>query len=380
MRAKYDVIVVGAGPAGTSAAYTLACDGNAVLLVDSAVFPREKLCGGLLSRKSINFIKGLYGKDLCALSRSGVLEYVSEGYEIVSKGKIISEGQSRIPFYFVRRNIFDNWLMKQATTAGVTTLTGVGVTECDIRSKTLTLTDGRLLQGRFIIGADGVHSKIRKNVPHNRTRWRRGLASTIEIRFSREEYPALVYRPSIHLGYVPYGYGWVFPNKDSVLVGLGGKLTRGQNLAEFFRIFLGSLGVDTENLPQFRGAPLPYGNYLDHPYCGNVLLAGDAAGFVEPLFGEGIFWAMSSGQAAGAAVSKALKSGICAGAEYVRSLQGVYRELSCSLRLQQLVYAFNGGHGLNIFSAYALRFGPGVFLDLIHGQRSYHFLRKQPFV
>ncbi|GFM33429.1 NAD(P)/FAD-dependent oxidoreductase [Desulfovibrio subterraneus] len=378
MRSEYDVVVVGGGPAGATAALAVARRGCSVLVIEASDLPREKLCGGLLSRKTVRIVNRLHGTTDEDLVRLGIINYSSNGYRIVFDSKPLCDDVYDYPFHFVERAVLDAWLLDRAVEAGADLLTGVPVRDVNLATGAVVLRDGRMVRGRRIIGADGANSVVRRSFPVDKRAWTKSLASTVEVRIPRAQYPKDVAVPEVHIGPIAEGYGWVFPNSDHVVVGLGGRMPGGGNIAALFRVFCHELGIhDTDSL-QLKGHPLPFGNYLPRLVHGKGVLAGDAGGLVEPVFGEGIYFAIRSGEAAGESICRSLKRHRSPEAEYMRELRrDVYGEILGSRRMQRVLYFFDR-NGLNPLVKWGVRVGREVLLDVIHGRRSFRLFRKLP--
>lgn len=376
MRSEYDVTVVGGGPAGAAAALAAARCGLSVLVLEARLMPREKLCGGLLSRKTVQIVNRLYGASDKDLIRSGIINYSSHGYGIVFNNTLLCDDSYDYPFHFVDRAVLDAWMLEVSSTAGAEVVTGDAVTAADLKAGQVTLASGRTVRSRFIIGADGANSVVRRAFPVDRRSWGRALASTIEVRIPRSMYPREVDKPEVHIGPIAEGYGWVFPNRETVVVGIGGRARKGENLAVLFRRFLADLNVpDAASIP-LKGHPLPFGNYVTKPVYNTGLLAGDAGGLVEPVFGEGIYFAIRSGEAAGLAVAHAVRTGESPEPCYMRHLRSdVYAEIRNSKRMQRALYFFDR-YGMTPLVKLGVRMGRSVLLDVIHGRRSFCLFRK----
>jgi flavin-dependent dehydrogenase len=152
------------------------------------------------------------------------------------------------------------------------------------------------IQADFIIGADGVNSRVSKLIDGSRHR-KRTLAFGLECEIPRELLKRSVQSPEIYLGIARWGYGWVFPKKNSVTVGLAGLLHSNSGLQSNFEQFLRQICGFLPGIP-YEGHHIPFGHYLNMPGRAATLLVGDAAGLVEPVTGEGIAFAMLSGMLA----------------------------------------------------------------------------------
>lgn len=302
---RYDAVVVGGGPCGASAAFTLARNGYTVMVIDAGKFPRFKLCGGLLTGKSTAFLRDCFGMDASCLARAGALEGCENSYHIYAGGRRIVAGSNGSPFYFVRRDRFDSRLLKSAAAAGAVVREGTKVVHADCRTGKVHCHDGSSVCAEFIIAADGVHSTVRKAVCGG-LRYSVRQAVAVEVAVPRLHVPQEVQLPSVHLGLLQRGYGWLFPNRRNIVAGVGGLLCRGEHPARVLRTWLCGCGVQAGHIPQPRGYTLPFGGHLRRPFSGRVLLAGDAAGFADAVFGEGIYYAMLSGSLAAQAVMQAL--------------------------------------------------------------------------
>lgn len=376
MRSQFDVAVVGGGPAGATAALVAAEQGLSVCLLEAHALPREKLCGGLLSRKTMQIVNRLYGADAPLLTAAGIINYSTRGYDVVYDGTLLCSGSYAYPFHFVTRCDFDAWLLGHAERAGVRIRTGCAVTVADAEHGVLTLADGETVRATHIIGADGAKSVVRRAFPVCRKTWAKDVAATVEVRIPREMYPAPVERPQVHIGPVAEGYGWVFPNREDIVVGLGGKVAPGENLAALFRAFLSGLQVPDAQTLTFRGHPLPFGRCMEPPVHGRALLAGDAGGMVEPVFGEGIYFAIRSGEAAALAVGRAIRRNDAPLPYYMDGLRtDVLAEIAGSRRMQRILYFFDR-RGLNPLVKFGVKLGSHVLLDIVHGRRSFSSLRQ----
>jgi geranylgeranyl reductase family protein len=378
MNKTFDTIVCGGSLAGSAAALTLARQGRSVAVLDKATFPRTKLCGGLLTWKSVQLLDALFGETPRSLGEAGIVRDMADHYSIRTFSADLADGKLSYPFHFVDRTELDSRLLEHARRAGATIFENAEVAGCDPDSGEVLLKSGDTFRGKYVIGADGAHSVVRASFPEvDPHRMRRLTAATIEVKIPARDFPVPVNAPILYIGFLDAGYGWVFPNGVNVLLGICGLRDRDTHFAKLFRAYLDALGVAPDALSCQRGHPLPYGSYLHDPVHGRALLAGDAGGFVEPLFGEGIFFAMCTGMYAGQAVADALAGGNDACAAYTERLHRmILPELNGSDRLRWLLF-----RAMRWFGAGAIRrfitLGAGPLGDMVHGKRSYNWLRKK---
>ncbi|NDV20659.1 geranylgeranyl reductase family protein [Pseudodesulfovibrio sp. JC047] len=378
MTHTFDALICGGSLAGSAAGFALAKAGHSVAILDRATFPRPKLCGGLLTWKSVKLLEHLFGETPGTLTRAGAINYASNQYSIHTRTNAVAHGTLSFPFHFVDRTAFDALLLNKARQAGATIFQDTAVAHCDPARGIVTSQTGETFQGTAVIGADGANSVVRKSFSDVDTkRMRRLMAPTIEVRLPAHAFPRPVTHPELSIGFLDAGYGWVFPNNQSVIVGVCGLKTKNTNISQVFKEYLEFLKIDSEAIPDRRGHPLPYGNYLKEPVSGVTMLAGDAAGLVEPLFGEGIFFALCSGMYAGEAVAHGLAKQTSPGPEYIRRLnQQIIPELKASDHLRWAMskgMQWIGPWSLKLFLTMA-----GTPLgEMVHGMRSYSWLREK---
>jgi geranylgeranyl reductase family protein len=276
---RFDVAVIGAGPAGSVTAIHLARGGARVLLVDKASFPRDKPCGGGLTLRAVRQLP---------VDPGPVVEHEVDrmAFRLGWRSRFERQGR-RGPFVLMtQRRLLDHFLAEQAATAGAEFRDGVKVS--DVTERGLRV-DG----AEVVVGADGANGSSARAL---------GLGGPISHGVAYEGNAPFEDRfrglAVIELGTIPGGYGWVFPKGDHVNVGVGGWEEEGPRL----RAHLGELcrrhGIDGDSLQAVRGHRLPLRRAGFVPARGRGMLVGDAAGLVDPLTGDGMYEAFVSARLA----------------------------------------------------------------------------------
>jgi geranylgeranyl reductase family protein len=313
----WDVIVVGAGPAGCAAAYDLATSGRSVLLLDRCDFPRAKACAGGLTIKAVRALRYSI-KPVVVATAYGI--QVSKNFEHSA-----SLNSSKPLCLMTVREDLDAFCLNQPIGAGAEFRRIAQIYEVRELPDSVVLSTAKgNLQARFLIAADGANSQVRR-LMGDATWFRAGFALEAQVASSH-------HASDMHLdfGVVRDGYGWVFPKHGHLNVGLYSasqqdKITR-STLAEYIRNKLG-----TDKFDCVIGQYLGMGGRGNPHRHRRVLLVGDAAGLVDPLTGEGIYHAIVSGKAAARAINYELDEGVPA----VVTFQNEMREAQLDLGLSQ---------------------------------------------
>jgi geranylgeranyl reductase family protein len=366
MSFNYDLIIIGSGPAGSAAAVTAAQAGISVALLDKSQFPREKLCGGGVTGRSAQYLK-----DIFDITPDAHLFLDSTRVRLAYDGRAISQQNDTNPLYMTMRRDFDAVLHHHAVGAGVQVFAPVHVASIDPDAATVTLKDGRRLTGHVIIGADGANSAVARAL-YGRPFDPAQIGFGLEVELDRALFEDNT--TEIDLGAANWGYGWVFPKRDSITLGVGGIHALNPDMTAHFRTYLARHAPSLAETGNFKckGAFLPFGAYRKIPGRGRVLLAGDAAGLVDPITGEGIAWAMKSGQFAGQAVVEALSKGDpdLAMAAYMQRLSFIHREMEAARRIRALIYS----RPVRAFFPRAVERNPSMsrtYLRLLAGELDY---------
>jgi len=336
----YDAIVVGLGPAGATAAYYLAKEGLKVIAFDKAKFPRYKPCGGCISTK----VEGLLGFDISPVVedtvRGAVFTYRS-GHEI----EILSD---RPVGYNVMRDSFDDLIFRSALAAGAELKDGCRIKAIseDKDSVSVTTESGGTYRAKFLVGADGASGFVGRD-------WfgldpkEAAVSITAEVPYDRNLTGDIEGKLFIDLGLVPYGYGWIFPKKKFLSVGIAGEALKVRgNIKGYFNTFvethplLKDLHVDKRSgwtVPVFYekvGSPLS-------AVKGRVALAGDTGHLVDPFLGEGIYYAIRTAKAAASAIVDSITSGSSDLGAYQRWVaKELYPEFRAADKMSGLVYNY----------------------------------------
>lgn len=330
--AHFDIIVMGAGPAGAAAAHVAAKQGLSVALVDKARFPRDKLCGGGFTGRSYLYFTEIFEDEIPArlIETKTSVEFHADGQPLGLLPQIP-------PMHLTMRVDLDAEMQARALAAGARDFSGCRVAEIDTQTPALRLADGRRLTARVLIGADGVNSQVAKQLfGQSYDRAQIGFGLEVEAAPGPDNATTPL---RIDFGAADWGYGWHFPKSGSSTIGIGGVLSRNNDMKASMAAYLSQLGRDPA-LP-CKGHHLPFGEVRKTPGRGAVLLAGDAAGLVDPITGEGIAYAMKSGQQAALAAAEALAAGAPARAlgRYRRKLRPVHRAMRQARAIRVLLFS-----------------------------------------
>lgn len=295
-RKIFDAVVIGAGPGGSSAVRELLCSGRSVVQFDAESFPRVKPCAGGLTARSLHCAP--YDPAPTLVGRAPAFEFSAW------KGPAVRFEQTGSVLQFVYRPHFDNWLVEQNlnhTAFSFHSAEPVESIEWDGLFR--VQTKQREVVGRNLVGADGAYSRVNRIFDLARPK---GKATAVEVVLPNHRVGGTTERvPCFDFGYLPRGYGWVFPKADHWSVGLytlaeGLRGVRGKLLQY---ILEKGLKVSGDPLDSFEAHRYPVGGYrLRRPSC-PVYLVGDAAGLAEAIVGEGIYYALESGRLAGRAIA-----------------------------------------------------------------------------
>jgi len=388
MHNEYDVIIVGAGPAGSTAAYMLNRKKYKILLLDKENFPRKKLCGGCLTAKTLWLLNRVFNVSEDLLIEKEVINFKTNRFDVCYKTKNLVCPTSPYAFRFVERSSYDTFFLKKVKESDVEVREGEKVIHIDIDSHNLSLStsNGNLLKTKFLIAADGANSIIRTSLLKKKyidgSQWQRNLSYCLETFLPKEKDFQNFSIPVLSFGYLRYGYAWIFPNKDRLVAGMGGPARLNKNLKKKFETFIKDYHLDSLEKPEFKGFPLPCGNSLFQPFYKNILLAGDAAGLVDPMLGEGIFQAHRSGELAAQAITNAFplhsdKSSIeHAGQEYQNLLrQHLQTEFDYARAFRKILYS-PLGHLIGFRHVKLLSRHFSKLAEVVHGRRTYKWFKK----
>ena len=376
---RFDVIVIGAGPAGSTAAYLLASNGFKVLIIDQSSFPRDKLCGGLLTYKTVKLLERIFSTSADLLTSQRVITYRSFDYQVCSSTGASINGRLEYPFHFVHRKAYDHHWLTLAREAGAEFKAGQKIVALDCAKKQITTESGRHFFGNYIFGADGALSRTRRFLSAKgviEPDWKSELASTLEVFVPNGQITGQPDYPIIYFGHIPWGYVWSFPGDRHRAIGIAGLNRKaGKLLNHGFKAFLASHQISGQAISVPKSHALPYGNYLTRPGYGNILLLGDACGLADPLLGEGIYYAHKSAWLAAQAVMATHGESQQALNRYMRYLsRDILAELKVIRIARQIIFSLPTSWTYKLLSSF-LRTIPRRCEETVQGQRSYRWFR-----
>jgi geranylgeranyl reductase family protein len=357
----YDVIVIGAGPAGSLTAYRLARAGWSVLLLDKARFPRRKVCGGGLTERARQEIPF----DITPV----IHQTVTWGY-LGFRGRQVCtiDGQRPIA-HLVDRTSFDDFLCRKAVEEAAQWHQGERLrTIRQTRHQVTVQTDQASYQARFAIGADGVHSQVSRQLGLL-AKSPSSLATEARLALPADRQSSRTDGITFDFGTLPWGYGWIFPKRDHLNVGVfrnwPGHRTDRQQLLRFIRQHP---GLDEDQILDIRAYPGPAGGLRGPRHQGRVLLVGDAAQLADPWLGEGIGYALTSARmAADTLLASAIDT-----PDLSPYSQRIEREILVQFRTaRKMALLVSLFYGLNVQFLKCSPSLQAIIIDLLRGERSY---------
>ena len=294
MEQRWDAIVVGGGPSGSTAARRLAAAGARTLLLEKASHPRYKACGGGVPVRAARHLDGPI---------DAVVEDAVDTIEVSHFGRRSFSKRSPRPFaYMVMRDRFDRLLVEGAEAAGATVHQDEAVTNVEVADGLARVTTaGGAYQTQFVVGADGTTGVVGRTL---------GLAQRLptsaawEVEFHAPSAALERWRgrANVDIGYRPWGYGWVFPKDGKLSVGVVLAPGQGRNIRLWTEQYAERLGLGGATIAIAKGHPVHFRRRAERIAAGPALLVGDAAGLADEFTAEGISYALHSGRLAAAAV------------------------------------------------------------------------------
>jgi geranylgeranyl reductase family protein len=333
---RYDVIIIGAGPAGCIAGYHLSASGFRVLILEKSTIQNKPCGGGLTHRalKEIPFsISHLIHKDI---------HWGTVAFHGMNIGNIRNTKHDQAIAHLIDRQTFDPYLLSMAQKQGAALQTNAKVINILQGQQAITVkTKSKAFTAQYVIGADGIQSL---------TAQQSGLIQHRKTSLSYEahlEIPSDTTNPTLKsivfdFGTLLWGYGWIFPKKDHLNVGVfrswPGKKTSRRILLRYIKQHPILRKAKILNM---RAYPIPQGGIRQPLHNENLLLVGDAANLADPWLGEGLYYAFASGRMAAETIIRREKQQLPDLAEYSNL---VYHILS-----RQLAYAKRLSFFINLF-------------------------------
>lgn len=367
---QHDIAVIGAGPAGCSAALVLARGGLDVVLIEKATLPRYKTCGGALIGRAYGLLPDSVSKAVEREYKSVELNFLTEGMHFMTTR------QEPIILMTMRADL-DHVLATEAQRAGAHLIEGCGLHRI---SPSRDFVDLQTLKGtmrvKFVVAADGANSFVAREAGWGESH---NLVPALEYEVFVDDPDFVRLSPTARFDFdvIAHGYAWVFPKRAHISMGIL-SMRRGRvNLQSALERYFQLLEITSVRKVERHGYVIPIGPRRGPLAKGRILLTGDAAGLVDPVTAEGITYAIQSGRLAGLTLIECFSKAPEVAQSYQSRLEeAILPDLRAGRFLARLMYdhprlrrwAFKM-HGQALSE---------VVTDVVMGKRTYAGTLKQP--
>ncbi|MDO6801861.1 NAD(P)/FAD-dependent oxidoreductase [Wenyingzhuangia sp. 1_MG-2023] len=360
---QYSVAIVGSGPSGASAAFHLAKAGIKTVILEKEILPRYKVCGGGLVYR---------GRKEMPFDVSDVVDIEFNKIDVYMGKNLHFQTEREKPIVsLVMRDAFDKLIVDKAKELGVDLIQSCKVQKINkvVNGIELETTQG-IVKAQFVIAADGVYSQVAKMAGWKEETRNLIPALEYEIEVNDADFERLSKEIRFDIDAIPAGYGWCFPKKNHLSIGVGAILKDDQKIKEYCAEYINFLGIEEIISIEKHGYQIPVTSRLDGFVKDNVFLIGDAAGFADPLTAEGISNAILSGKLAAEAIASSEGDSEKAAKMYTDIIENtIMPELLTSMKLARLFYGSKVVRKF-LLKKYGQRFSEAL-TDIFMGEKNY---------
>ncbi|AZQ42740.1 geranylgeranyl reductase family protein [Nonlabens ponticola] len=361
---SYEVVVVGSGPAGAMAAYTLASEDINVAIIEKESLPRYKTCGGGLTNRAINYLP-------VDVQQSVEKAFYKVDSNFLKDDLSFTALKEKPIINMVMRDTFDHDLVQKAVSKGATLIDDCKLENLTYANGGSTLeTSKGSIECKMIIAADGVLSTTARLGGWEETRYLIP-ALEYEVEVTSEDYIRLSSSVRFDFDAMPQGYGWCFPKRNHLSIGIASFRKSKGNLKELYRKYMIEvLKLENPISEEMHGFQIPLSPRTDGFCRQGIFLTGDAAGLADPITAEGLANAILSGQLAAQSIIDGKLDMQQAQNLYEQRLNnGLIKELKTAQKLANFIYGdsklrayflYNHGQRVN-----------DVMVSIVMGERDY---------
>jgi geranylgeranyl reductase family protein len=292
----YDLIIIGGGPSGSAAGRIAGKKGLKTLLIEKEIFPRYKPCGGALSEHAMSYLDFEIPKS--------IIEREIFGARVHFQGRVVEQHKDYRIAILITRSILDKYLLEKAEETGIQIKMGEKVLDYIENEDYIEVsTKNEIYKAKFVIIAEGSQGKLKHRIRRKDRKDEYAIGIVAEIEEDNKLIDKYIHNAiDIHFGWFKNGYGWIFPHEKYFSVGIGGLAKEIPHPKKKMLDFLHENNFN--NNYKLHGHKIPAGGKKRKITSSRVILCGDSAGFVDSFYGEGIAYAIRSGQIAVEVISK----------------------------------------------------------------------------
>lgn len=360
----FDVAIIGSGPSGASTAFYLGKKGISTVIIEKETLPRYKTCGGgfvFRGRKDMPFeIDDVIEREFFKVD--SYFNNTKMHYQSLKEKPIIT---------MIMRDAFDQLIVEKAKEFGVTLLENHKLNAIEFKNKLAILkTSQGNISANFVIAADGVLSTTAKMAGWKEDTRKLIPALEYEVEVSEKDFNRLSKNVRFDIDAVPFGYGWSFPKKNHLSLGVLTTKKGKINLKEYYKKYLQTIGITDIIKEDAHGFQIPIAPRTDGFVKQNVFLIGDAAGFAEPITAEGISNAILSGKYVAEAIIESNLTKEIAEKIYIEKLNiKLLPELKSGVMLSKFFYNNNAVRNY-ILKKYGQRCSD-LMVDILNGDKPF---------